>query len=59
MLQETETVNEDRVQQRMDKASACAEAFATLIGCTNVEIPQEGILAGDMQDHIIARVISE
>ena len=49
MVAGTETVKEERVQRRMEKASECAIAFETLLDCTDVEIPPEGILAGPVQ----------
>lgn len=42
-------MNNERVQRRMKKAEVCAEAFEKLIGCTEIEIPKEGILAGPTQ----------
>ena len=47
-MAETETLRA-RIQRRMEKASECAMAFETLIDCTDVEIPPEGILAGPVQ----------
>ena len=49
MLEETNVMDKDLVQRRTEKASTCAMAFETLIDCTDVEIPQKGILAGPVQ----------
>ena len=49
MIEETKIVDEDRIQRRMEKASACAAAFETLIGCTDVEISEAGVLSGPVQ----------
>jgi len=48
-MTETEMLKIDHIQRRMEKAAECAMAFEALIDCTNVEIPQEGVLAGPVQ----------
>jgi len=47
-MAETAT-SKNRIQRRMEKSSECAIAFETLVDCTEVEIPSEGILAGPVQ----------